>query len=99
MYQMVNETVTVSVSSSSKGWNREKEKLRVSFRVPCFDRVDTRPDNGQKHRSFFGELTEQHFKHSELLTLKELEGRMRSISVIATRCVCLVLYGNAKFQV
>jgi len=40
----------------------------------------------------FGELTERHFKHSQLLTLDELDDRMRSISVIATRCfaVCVV---------
>lgn len=37
------------------------------------------------HRSFFGELTEHHFRHSQLLTLDELDDRMRSISVIATR--------------
>lgn len=38
-----------------------------------------------RHRSFFGELTEHHFRHSQLLTLDELDDRMRSISVIATR--------------
>ncbi|CAM9422985.1 unnamed protein product [Ectocarpus sp. 13 AM-2016] len=58
---------------------------RQSFRDLEQSRDDTRPDNGQKHRSFFGELAEQHFKHSKLLTLEELEGGMRSISVIATR--------------
>lgn len=44
---------------------------------------------GKLRRSFFGELTEQHFKHSQMLTLDELDDRMRSISVIATRCVCV----------
>ncbi|CAM9688354.1 unnamed protein product [Ectocarpus fasciculatus] len=58
---------------------------RQSFRDLEQSRLDKRPANGQKYRSFFGGLTEQHFKHSELLTLEELEGRMRSISVIATR--------------
>lgn len=42
--------------------------------------------DGRQRRSFFGELTEQHFKHSQLLTPDELDDRMRSISVIATRC-------------
>lgn len=41
--------------------------------------------DGRQRRSFFGELTEHHFKHSQLLTLDELDDRMRSISVIATR--------------
>lgn len=39
-----------------------------------------------RHRgSFFGELTEHHFQHSQLLTLDELDVRIRSISVIAAR--------------
>lgn len=38
-------------------------------------------------RSFFGELTEHHFRNSQFLTLDELDDRMLSISVIATRWV------------
>ncbi len=48
-------------------------------------------NDGRQPRLFFGELTERHFKHSELLTLDELDDRMQSISVIATRCVLRVL--------
>ncbi|CAM9600336.1 unnamed protein product [Scytosiphon promiscuus] len=39
----------------------------------------------QQRLGFFGSITEQHFKHSQMLTPEQLDSRIRSISVIATR--------------
>lgn len=40
-------------------------------------------------RKFFSELKEQHFEQSQWLTQDELDGLLRSISVIATRSLCV----------
>eukprot|EP00903_Cladosiphon_okamuranus_P008907 g8526.t1 len=61
---------------------------RQSFRdleQPSGDGGEEPGSHRRQRRPFFGELTEHHFKHSQLLTPDELDGRMRSISVIATR--------------
>lgn len=65
--------------------------LRCCFLVGSSDGggEESESDGRQRRRSFFGGLTEHHFKHSQLLTPDELDNRMRSISVIATRCVCV----------
>ncbi|CAM9359053.1 unnamed protein product [Hapterophycus canaliculatus] len=48
--------------------------------------VDGEAEGEERQRpGFFGSMTEHHFKHSQMLTPEQLDSRMRSISVIATR--------------
>ncbi|CAN0467711.1 unnamed protein product, partial [Discosporangium mesarthrocarpum] len=42
--------------------------------------------SGSPVEALFGPIAEEHFHHSQWLTVRELESRLRSISVIATRC-------------